>query len=423
VLRHAFQLLPIDWRSLLAAALIFWFAYGSIFSPREGRLIAIPLLILALACSIRPAIRLLRLAHRVRQFRTLRSDAVILHYSPDLLDWADLPALVRQAEREMARLQEWFGLPLRRRPTIYLFASHSDMAHLLGPGYGGAALIGPTTILIAADNWLTESLRHELAHLFAARWRPGVPPLLEEGLAVYLQRTNAGRPIEDVYPFLFRSVPLIPPLMERNSFFTELDRSANYALAGSFVAFLIRRYGRDRFERLYRSLNAAEFWKSFPKHLGITLQDAEAAWRRTLADSALYDWLTEDKPHPRTTRPPLIATGPTLSVRRALFIGIPVALATPLPLWALVAWEDPHSAVSFAPGGLIMGPVIALMVVMAVAFLSLYDAARRRLASGNPVSLPTRLFFTNGFVTALALIFIILVFAIFLALVVSRLPL
>jgi hypothetical protein len=55
---------------------------------------------------------------------------------------------------------------------------------------GGTVLMHANAVLLAADCPLREGLRHELAHLFAFRWNLHAPPLVQEGLAVWLHCWN-----------------------------------------------------------------------------------------------------------------------------------------------------------------------------------------------------------------------------------------
>src|SRR5262245_14988821 len=136
------------------------------------------------------------LAFRVRRFRTLATGSVVLHFDPEVASRYDLPALMGQCEADLSRLAAWFGRPLRGRPIVYLFAHSVHFAGLFGRGYGGAAVVGANVVVVAAGEPVREAVRHEFAHLFAARWNPYAPTVLSEGLAVWIQGTDRGEPID-----------------------------------------------------------------------------------------------------------------------------------------------------------------------------------------------------------------------------------
>lgn len=94
-------------------------------------------------------------------------------------------------------------------------------------------------------------LTHELVHYLAgASWRP-----LDEGLAVYLTEKLCGPSNEapiDTRSLVYWDLKRLEDF-DVSPTRSELDRAA-YDAAGSFVKFLVDRYGWDRFFELYRGL-------------------------------------------------------------------------------------------------------------------------------------------------------------------------
>ena len=142
--------------------------------------------------------RLWQFARGVREFRTIEDGRVILHYEPGLECSRDLHLLLRSCREDHDRLARQFQFTLRRRPVIYLFRHYREIQRLFGPEYAGAALIPATAVVVADNQVVSEVLRHELVHLFAARWGVAEPPLLGEGVAVWLQGTEWGETIDNV---------------------------------------------------------------------------------------------------------------------------------------------------------------------------------------------------------------------------------
>jgi hypothetical protein len=221
-----------------------------------------------------------RLALHVRRVHTLDANRVILHYDPALADRCDLPTLAGQFAADLDRLAAWFGGPLRGRSAVYLFADAAPIARLFGPEYGGTALPAATAVLVTIDR-VRETVRHELAHLFAARWNPYAPPLLAEGLAVWLQGTDQGEPIDAAaWPWVNEPALGLRALLSPSFFFADPHRHACYVLAGSFTGFLIRRHGRATHRRLYQWVTARGFERDFEDAVGVSLGAAERAWRQ-----------------------------------------------------------------------------------------------------------------------------------------------
>jgi hypothetical protein len=221
-----------------------------------------------------------RLARQVRRFRTATSGQIILHYAPELEGKWDLSVLLERIQAELDRLTRWFSFSLRRRLVVYLFARHATIARIFGPAYGGTALSEANAIVIADDYNIQEVMRHELAHLFSARLSRVVPPLLSEGLSVWLQETYGGQQIDPVARPLLRDRTLkLSLLLKPTFFFAEPQRAPCYLLAGSFTGFLIRRYGWARLEKLFRRCNGSRFRAKFTKCFGVSLEHAEWQWR------------------------------------------------------------------------------------------------------------------------------------------------
>jgi hypothetical protein len=218
---------------------------------------------------------------RVRHFATVENARIVLHYEPELQRLPIISYLLHSCEKELDDLTRWFGSPLRGRVTVYLFAHSKEIAAIYRrPNCGGTIIWRANAIVIANDNCVEESMRHELVHLFASRWSALAPPLLSEGLAVCLQGKFFGQSIDcETLPVLRQGIPKLSKLLRWEYFYTEPQLRWCYVLAGSFTGFLIRRYGWERYRELYRSCNGYDFSAKFQKCFGISLKTAARMWR------------------------------------------------------------------------------------------------------------------------------------------------
>jgi hypothetical protein len=229
-----------------------------------------------------------RFALAVRRFRTVREGSVVLHFAPELADKWHLPILLQRCREELDRLTDWFGFPLRGRAVIFLFEHSRDVGRIFGSAYGGCALPQANAIVIPNDGNIQAMMRHEFAHLFAAYWSEQVPPLLGEGLPVWLQRSEQDQPINAVARHLLADPNFkLALLLQPGFFFAEPQRRACYLLAGSFTGFLIRRFGLQRYGALFRQCTAYRFGRKFEKCFGMTLEQAERSWRQALLGAEL----------------------------------------------------------------------------------------------------------------------------------------
>lgn len=104
------------------------------------------------------------------------------------------------------------------------------------------------------------------------------PPLVQEGLAVWLQgttpnQTDAAKDTDSVLRFDTDPSPMLDP----RQFFAPNQVHVSYALAGGFTGYLIRRFGWDHYRRFYRKADRWTFRSNFRRHFGMSF---EAAWRR-----------------------------------------------------------------------------------------------------------------------------------------------
>jgi hypothetical protein len=235
-----------------------------------------------------------RFCRHVRRFRTVSIARVTLHYAPELEDRWFFPSLLDDIQKELADLDRQFEKPLRRRVSVFLFEHWREINDIFGPEYGGTALFPSNSIVFADDDRdIRDTVRHELTHLFANRWSTLAPPLLSEGLPVHLQLSFGGHSIDTIAREHLRtgSLPLLR-LLDRKVFFSKGHIGACYALAGSFTGFLIRRYGWKKYRRLYRWCDGTMFQFKFRWCFGVSLAEAEIAWREELLSSdPLYKWL------------------------------------------------------------------------------------------------------------------------------------
>ena len=68
-------------------------------------------------------------------------------------------------------------------------------------------------------------------------------------------------------------------LLDPSAFYNRTRVAANYALAGSFSGFLIRRFGRQAYCDFYRRATRESFERCVADCFGLTIGEVEARWR------------------------------------------------------------------------------------------------------------------------------------------------
>src|SRR5207302_9005159 len=113
-------------------------------------------------------------------------------------------------------------------------------------------------------------------------------PLFNEGIAVWLQRTYGGIPIDaKALRLIGKPGPSLLPLLSPKFFFADANAYSCYVLAGSFTGFLIRRYGVEAYRKFFRKTDALNFQGYFRKVFGVTFTKAEWRWRSELQTMAV----------------------------------------------------------------------------------------------------------------------------------------
>lgn len=282
------SLMPSVWPVLVLLALFQGvFIFDLFFSPQPPResfiLVHISITALMPVVYVLPRRSAWRLYRRARRFAPVENSRIVLHYDPKLKTSQNLSDFLQSCEEELDNLTQWFGSPLRGRLTVYLFAHWRDISAIFGSGYVAWAIFQTKTIVLAGDNRIPELMRHELAHLFSFRWSVHAPLLLSEGLSVWSQETVYGRPIDAAaIPLLRQGSPSLRMLLRSKYFLAEANRQSCYIMAGSFTGYLIRRYGWNRYRKLYRSCDGLRFAAKFQKCFGVSLEKADWQWRNEL---------------------------------------------------------------------------------------------------------------------------------------------
>ena len=235
-----------------------------------------------------------RLCRSVWHFQTESTRRVVLHFDPTLKERWDFDVLFKRFEAALDDLALWFDISFRRRLVVYLFPSYSSIQQAFQQKIGGTALKQPNAIVITADSNLEEIMRHEITHLYSFHWNRKAPPLLSEGLAVWLQGTNFGMPIDFAARLVSQHSLSFDQLLKPNFFFSPQYQNACYCLAGSFTGFLIRRYGWNKYRQCYRSAGIGYLRRKFKKTFGLSLKEAESKWQTAL--------MTDDLPPMKVLR-------------------------------------------------------------------------------------------------------------------------
>ena len=198
----------------------------------------------------------------------------------------DLDRIVEAREKACSRIAEFLGTRPAGRITLVLFEDKdTKFKHTGHQGMGWAT--GQMMVEVYNSQGRVDPC-HETTHVVAAQI--GNPPaLLNEGLAVYMQDGHKwkGEHVDVTASRLLERRKLTPltQLITRNEIGSRRDDGrVAYPQSGSFVKFIIERYGRDQFLKLYGKLKvgAEDNSSRFEQVLDVPLETAEKQWQAFL---------------------------------------------------------------------------------------------------------------------------------------------
>jgi hypothetical protein len=185
----------------------------------------------------------------------------------------------RYAVQEQKKVEGFWGATWSEPIRIHVSRAY-QISRALVPGHLGNRGLIEMPLRRTREN--TGALLHEIVHIYA----PNNNRFLAEGLAVYLHATLAGNPAfpnfgEDLRRLAVRSLSGVKSLEALNrvrtprALGTVMDERTAYILAGSFVGFLLERYGLALFRHLYETERYEQVYeKSF--------ETLETEWRLSL---------------------------------------------------------------------------------------------------------------------------------------------
>jgi len=187
----------------------------------------------------------------------------------------------RYAVSERKKVEEFWGVTWKEAIRIHVSSSYRITRALVPAHFGNRGFM-EMPLRGVRDN--SRPLLHEVVHIYA----PNDNRFLAEGLAVYLHKRLGGNRAfpnfgEDLRPLAVRGLSQVKSLEALNGvrtprpLSTVMNEETAYVLAGSFVGFLIERYGLPLFRRLYESGN-------YEIAYGKTASSLEREWRSSLQE-------------------------------------------------------------------------------------------------------------------------------------------
>ncbi len=228
----------------------------------------------------------------------------VIYYSPTPAIVEDLPLIVEDHEFRYSQVVATLGVEPDHKLVSFLFASRDQKARLHGSRDVEMAKPWRGEIYLDHRTFPHHSLRHEIAHAIAAEFGDpvfhvasrrvlGIPmlavPGLIEGLAVAVDWPgNYDRPSPHELVRVIQKLGSLPSLDTLFSLqFFSVSSAQGYTTAGSFIKFLLDRYGAAKLRELYRS--GGDFEGAY----GVSRDELEKEWRAMLETIDVRDAMVE----------------------------------------------------------------------------------------------------------------------------------
>lgn len=159
------------------------------------------------------------------------------------------------------------------KTDIIIYHSEDQIKRALGFVVQGFAISEYKVLVFVHNERYKLAARHELAHYYAFHlWGKGADNGFSEGIAVYLDKTWSSHPIDQLSKHLKNEKRLIriPNLLKD---FFKFDAMIAYPQIGSFTAFLLDRYGKEKLYQIWQ-----QGFKDAKKIYGCNLVKLEEQW-------------------------------------------------------------------------------------------------------------------------------------------------
>lgn len=225
-------------------------------------------------------------------FEHRQSKQFVFYATPGTPAHKAMDDLLAEHEAALAEIVEFLGTQPPDR--IVVFCYPDGLTKRYCTGHTGNGLARGNMIAMVYNKDVHLDPYHELTHV-VARDLGSPPAMFAEGLAVWMQKGHvwSGRPVDATAGDLRKQDRLVPltALLERTEIGARSDDGqVSYPQSASFVGFLIRTHGKDKFLQAYRALrngeseaksNAARMREIF----GQSLDQLEQAWLTSLSQN------------------------------------------------------------------------------------------------------------------------------------------
>jgi hypothetical protein len=219
------------------------------------------------------------------EWRTKQSAHFVYHFMSQFQDASKLEQQMKLSERHYEKITKLLGVVMKDKIQYYYYPSKDMMTKMTG-NYGTGKAYCEKNELHSIYSYHP----HEITHLIACRL--GNPPVfLSEGFAVLYGWDTGwqGKPV-DWWVRKYRNEKKYIPIssLSVTSSFRKYDDAITYPESGSFVEFLIDRYGIVKFKKYYSKASDKTIGIITMEVYGKSLKDLETLWLNSLSEESSH---------------------------------------------------------------------------------------------------------------------------------------
>jgi hypothetical protein len=220
-------------------------------------------------------------------WRSTASDRIKIYYEKDSFAQKHRAMLLRSAATMVDEVLELLGeTEYDAVLNVFYLDSREKMERVVGRPYSGFANWGANAIFVVFNPDWRSFEKHEFAHVITmGEWGPPAPSSrwMIEGIPVFCDGWCREYSVDEI-AYHFASRNALPPLREFFDDYIGLGEIRAGFYAGSFVGFIINRYGADTLRDLWS--HGVEDMEAV---LGSDLEQLEKSWRMYLEERLTRD--------------------------------------------------------------------------------------------------------------------------------------
>lgn len=215
------------------------------------------------------------------------SEHYVYYYRPNSAAAADISKIEAEQERVFTQLNQLLGTEYNQKIHAYIFNDLADAGFTDKTGQA-FPILNTIEVIYGLDGYTIGKRgisAHEVAHIITFNaWGPTDLRILSEGIAVYMEHVTYDS-VADYGNSQMIVAALVthgnlPNIESLASDFEKFDTNISYPVSGAFAGYIIRRFGMEKYRKLFTEGRSNHFADDFQSVYGVPLSEVENTWSR-----------------------------------------------------------------------------------------------------------------------------------------------